>query len=121
MTLGNALRDLQTFADEWYVHYQANDWEWCMDQDPSHLADLLAACDVALTGHDRQGVTRPWDVQQAQEMLACGLETVQLSDGGYSRLTVDLARVFGEPFRLDRHLSRAPVIEAWDRLRGSEK
>lgn len=113
----NPLKELQDYADEWYTHYQANDWQWCSTQDVNHLADLVATLDLALTGHPRQVASRSWDVRDAVRMLEGDIIIVQLSDGGYSRLIVDFPKHFGEPIRLDKSASLPKAIENWDRLR----
>lgn len=113
----NPLKALQAYADEWYTHYQAEDFDWCEAQDPKHLADLVGALDLALTGKPRQAATRPWDEKHCLEVLLGDTYSVHLSDGGWSRLVLDLTRFTGEPIRLVRDASLPVAIGNWDRLR----
>jgi hypothetical protein len=114
----NPLKDLQAYADEWYQHYLAQDFAWCEAQDPKHLADLVAALDLALTGHPRQAATRPWDEKHCAEVLLGDTYSVHLSDGGWSRVVLDFARFAGgAPIRLVRDVSLPKAIRNWDQLR----
>jgi hypothetical protein len=77
-------------------------------QEQGRLAELLRQADLYLTG---KAESRAY-LQVTVDVLTAGTPTLQLSDGGYSRLTVTLLEA--ELMGLDRRLSTPRVVERWD-------
>jgi hypothetical protein len=74
------------------------------------LATLFRAADESLTGKppDRPGRF----VNEARNVLEGGASTLQLSDGGYSRVSISIMET--PQMWLDRGLSTPRVIQVWN-------
>lgn len=115
MSLFSFIRD---YMKNWEHHARdLNDWDWCMAQaeDPAVLDAFVTwihDLDFQLTGKTECRVPVR-DRRAARDALGGQPWLIYLSDGGYSRLTLDLME---GRFFIDRFLSRDPVIERWTTL-----
>jgi len=89
-----------------------------LSSDPTYINQWVTAVtdlDRTLTGHFNCRCDLSRDITSCKEMLDGDTWEVYLSDGGYSRVYIDVYN--GDGFvRLDRILSLAAVKTNWDRL-----
>ena len=88
---------------------------------PSMLDDvvlLVEAVDRQLTG---KTIPRHQYTERVRSMLKGHAWLWHLADGGWSRVTIQMARRSHPIMFIDRGLSRKPVIEAWDEAMGGEQ
>ena len=115
-TLAQAAQNiLRTWVHDCHEALADPDLDWesfpaMLERDKDNILDAVRVLDEYLTGHteNRRGDDRRWTelVEQMDVVF-------YLSDGGYSRLVLDL---YDGKFGLDRGLSTKRVLERWDAL-----
>ena len=112
----SALNELRRRLGELHTLVEAEDYDAVIaaSKDPAVVARFVALCgdvDFELTGNRIHADNYQ---RHVQELLTGGVWLWHLADGGYSRLTACIAE---DPvIFIDRSLSTARVVAAWDRL-----
>lgn len=109
-----ALRQLKMFLDGGY-HRAMEQGILPSNEDAIKILIWMRTLDYFLTSTPRAASSYATDLRAAQDVLDGGVWTMQLSDGGYSRLSVSLIdnRVW-----IDKELSRPRVLTRWATLGG---
>jgi len=109
--------ELTTTARKLHTAVADGQWKALEELDlPARLVSMVRDLDLYLTGKSNNRDPAR-DLDRSERFVTGEIWEIYLSDGGYSRVVLQIADSEKPPIWLERGLSLPRVVERWDALR----